>query len=153
MNRREFCLGATHALTLAAITGAVSGCGGNLMGADLDREDGVRMQAFAGDIVNGTITAKPEMMAALTTPGASILVAVTPAWIVVSRLTQEQFAAVSALCPHEGCTVDRIADRTLICPCHGSAFTQEGALVQGPASQPLQGKQTLFANGVLTITA
>lgn len=153
MNRREFCLGASHALTLAMVAGGVTGCSGNPMGADFDRDDGVRMAAFPGNFVNGSMTATPEVMAALANPGASVLISHTPAWIVVSRLTQDQFAAVSALCPHEGCTVDRIAERTLICPCHGSAFTQEGALVQGPAGEGLVGKGASFADGVLTITA
>jgi Rieske Fe-S protein len=153
MNRRQFCLSASHALSLAVITGAAGACAGNPMGADFDRDDGVRMPAFAGEFVNGTLTAKPDVLAALANPGTSVLVSASPSWLVVSRITADQFAAVSALCPHEGCTVDRIADRTLICPCHGSAFTQEGTLVQGPASQPLQAKQTAFVNGVLTITA
>jgi Rieske Fe-S protein len=152
MNRREFCLNTSHALTLAAISGAVSACGGNPTGPDLDRDDGVKMQAFAGDVVNGVVTAKPEVLAALATPGSSVLLSLSSGWLVVSRISQDQFAAVSAICTHEGCTVERIADRTLICPCHGSAYTQEGSVVQGPASRPLSGKPTAFANGVLTIT-
>jgi Rieske Fe-S protein len=152
MNRREFCLNASHALTLAVVTGAVTGCGGNPMGADFDRDDGVKMQAFAGDVVNNVITAKPDVLAALATPGTSVLLSVTSGWLIVSRISQDQFAAVSAICTHEGCTVERIAQQTLICPCHGSAYTQEGAVVQGPASQPLPARQTAFANGVLTIT-
>jgi Rieske Fe-S protein len=152
MNRREFCANVSHALTLAAVSGVVSGCSGNPMGADFDRDDGTEMRAFAGNVQNGAITANAEMMSALATPGSSILVSLSPAWIVVSRVAEDRFVAVSALCPHEGCTVTRISEQTLICPCHGSAFTQEGGLVQGPASQGLVGKQTSFANGVLTIT-
>jgi cytochrome b6-f complex iron-sulfur subunit len=44
--------------------------------------------------------------------------------------------AMTAVCPHKQCVVDPGAD-TLQCPCHGSAFDLDGAVVQGPASSPL----------------
>lgn len=45
---------------------------------------------------------------------------------------------VSALCPHQGCTVGfNDAEKTWECPCHGSRFGTDGALLQGPAAEPL----------------
>ena len=45
---------------------------------------------------------------------------------------------VSALCPHRGCTVGfNDAEKTWECPCHGSRFGTDGALLQGPAVAPL----------------
>ena len=45
---------------------------------------------------------------------------------------------VSALCPHSGCTVGfNDAEKTWECPCHGSRFATDGALLQGPAAEPL----------------
>ncbi|WP_194911532.1 FAD-dependent oxidoreductase [Catenulispora rubra] len=45
---------------------------------------------------------------------------------------------VSALCPHRGCTVGfNDAEKTWECPCHGSRFAPDGALLQGPAVEPL----------------
>ena len=45
---------------------------------------------------------------------------------------------VSALCPHQGCTVGfNDAEKTWECPCHGSRFATDGALLQGPAAEPL----------------
>ena len=49
---------------------------------------------------------------------------------------QEGFAAVSAVCPHLGCVVGPTPSG-FGCPCHGSRFTFEGRVVQGPAPSPL----------------
>lgn len=46
--------------------------------------------------------------------------------------------AFSATCTHQGCTVDRVADGVISCPCHGSTFdASTGQVVGGPAPQPL----------------
>jgi Rieske Fe-S protein len=46
------------------------------------------------------------------------------------------YAAVAAVCTHLGCIVAPTGDG-FACPCHGSRFSQEGRVVQGPAPSPL----------------
>jgi glycine/D-amino acid oxidase-like deaminating enzyme/nitrite reductase/ring-hydroxylating ferredoxin subunit len=46
---------------------------------------------------------------------------------------------VSAVCPHLGCIVAwNAAETSWDCPCHGSRFTPEGAILQGPAVKSLE---------------
>jgi Rieske Fe-S protein len=46
--------------------------------------------------------------------------------------------AVSATCTHMGCTVAfNDAERSWDCPCHGSRFDVDGAVLEGPANAPL----------------
>jgi cytochrome b6-f complex iron-sulfur subunit len=46
------------------------------------------------------------------------------------------FRCLSAVCTHLGCTVNR-ADHGYHCPCHGSVFSNQGAVQSGPAPRPL----------------
>jgi len=62
------------------------------------------------------------------------------------------FAALSATCTHEGCTVGfNNGTGNIQCPCHGSTFSTAGSVLVGPASSPLP-KYTVSKSGnVLTI--
>ncbi len=48
----------------------------------------------------------------------------------------ESIQAVSAICTHLGCTILRTMDG-FECPCHGSCYTDEGAVLSGPAPRSL----------------
>lgn len=54
----------------------------------------------------------------------------------VRRLPSGEHVALLASCTHQGCQPEPVADR-LVCPCHGSEFSFEGAVLAGPAERPL----------------
>ena len=52
---------------------------------------------------------------------------------------QNNIHACSAMCPHLGCVVHWNAEeKTFDCPCHGSRFTKEGTVINGPATADLK---------------
>lgn len=56
--------------------------------------------------------------------------------IYVRSLPDGRFSAVSTRCMHRGCQVEPTTDR-FVCPCHGSEYTLEGEVLQGPTEHPL----------------
>jgi Rieske Fe-S protein len=62
---------------------------------------------------------------------------IEPALTLVTRSGANSFAAMTAVCTHEGCTVTNFQDQHLVCPCHGSTYDLQGAVVVGPAASPL----------------
>lgn len=61
---------------------------------------------------------------------------------VLVHLQSGEFAAYSAICTHQQCTVAYQAQSgKLACPCHGSVFdpANGAAVVNGPAQRPLPG--------------
>jgi Rieske Fe-S protein len=58
--------------------------------------------------------------------------------VVVTQPTAGTFQAFSSTCTHLGCTVAKVADGLIQCPCHGSRYSIVDASVKaGPAPKPL----------------
>lgn len=57
--------------------------------------------------------------------------------VVVTQVKAGEFAAVSAVCTHQGCLVSAPADGQIPCRCHGSVFNLDGSVKTGPASTAL----------------
>ena len=70
--------------------------------------------------------------------------------LLIVRIGDGSYAAVSPVCTHLGCTV-RKEPSFFRCPCHGSTYTLEGAVVRGPAEDPLERYPVQFIKSQLTI--
>jgi len=58
--------------------------------------------------------------------------------IIVARVTEGHFIAVSSACTHQGSTVVyQSGSNRFYCPSHGSAFAENGSVQQGPARSAL----------------
>ncbi|MGB3615086.1 MAG: ubiquinol-cytochrome c reductase iron-sulfur subunit [Elainellaceae cyanobacterium] len=55
---------------------------------------------------------------------------------VVRAADAQGVVAVNSLCTHQGCSVAWDGE-TFACPCHGSKFSPDGSVLEGPASEPL----------------
>lgn len=61
---------------------------------------------------------------------------------VLVRSDKEGLSAVSLVCTHLGCTVAKGSGHAgFVCPCHGSRYTEDGAVVGGPAPRRLRSLQ------------
>ncbi len=56
--------------------------------------------------------------------------------VVLRRQTEHEVAAISLVCTHLGCTVNRV-ETGFLCPCHGSQYDSDGLVVGGPAPKTL----------------
>ena len=71
------------------------------------------------------------------------------------RTKSGELGAVNAVCTHAGCTVNwngQNPAHAFGCPCHGSVFTLDGKVVQGPAQKPLARYKVKLSNGDAVLT-
>ena len=78
------------------------------------------------------------------------LQAVASVALAVGRDAQGVYA-MSLICPHEGCESD-VQGTGVFCACHGSQFDANGAVLRGPAQQPLDHYPvTIAATGEISV--
>jgi len=74
-------------------------------------------------------------------PGEGMVVEHAGEKLAVYREDDGVAHAVSAVCTHMGCTVAwNTAEKSWDCPCHGSRFDIDGAVIQAPATKDLEKK-------------
>ncbi|MBC8293221.1 MAG: Rieske 2Fe-2S domain-containing protein [Proteobacteria bacterium] len=67
-----------------------------------------------------------------------VIVPVVGKRVLVLEDSEGDIRALSARCTHEGCTVQYVADDSLIwCACHNAKFDLEGGVISGPPPKPL----------------
>ena len=122
MNRRDF-VQRLPVLPTGLLVGAsvlsLSACGG--MPYLAPRGSGNRLVVSAARV--------PEAGVLLQRPGMEHPV-------FVHATGQGEYTALLVRCTHQGCQPDPIGDR-FVCPCHGSEFDLEGAVLRGPAERSL----------------
>jgi Rieske Fe-S protein len=82
---------------------------------------------------------------------ASRNVVLGAAWI--QRAAPDKLVALSAVCPHLGCTIGwDAAARTFLCPCHDSRFNVSGEKMTGPSERGMDELPLAVVDGRLQLT-
>jgi cytochrome b6-f complex iron-sulfur subunit len=92
------------------------------------------MQYVPGELRDGAVYVPldrlaPDGTALVEVPGMDLP-------LFVRRRAPGDAIALSTRCKHRGCQVEPEADR-FVCPCHGSEYTLDGAVLKGPTQRPL----------------
>jgi len=97
-----------------------------------------RNMGSAMQLVGDRFKARPIDIDALV-PGEAAVGKVAGETVAAWRDPDGELHLVSAVCTHMGCVVGwNATDRTWDCPCHGSRFDPDGAVLHGPATEPLR---------------
>ena len=116
------------------LKGAAAACGAGLLSA-CGGGDETSQEAVPPVTASGSGDGPPASLAQVEdVPVGGAISASAPdgTKVLLTRPSDGDVQAFSAVCPHEGCTVAPDDDQ-LACPCHGSQFELNGDLKRGPA--------------------
>jgi len=103
---------------------------------DLVKENANVVRRFVGDRLRTETRSVADLA-----PGQAAVVVEGTQRVAAYRDPDGALHAVSPVCTHLGCTVTwNTAETTWDCPCHGSRFTCDGAVVECPAVTDLEGR-------------
>ena len=93
--------------------------------------------------VNLSVDLTASANSALKSPGGFIY----DGGLIIARLANGSYAALSQTCTHQGGTVQYLSSNNIFfCPVHGSTFSTNGSVLNGPATKPLV-KYNVSVNG------
>ena len=95
---------------------------------------------------------------ALQNPGGSIQATIQATsgtkTVFITRVDANTVETVSTICTHAGCTLSAYnsSSEQYACPCHGSVFAADGAVVTGPAVTPLPSYASVLSGTGVQVT-
>jgi menaquinol-cytochrome c reductase iron-sulfur subunit len=135
VKRRKFLTGTIYTLS-SLILGAISSSAGvYLFSARAEQKDD--QWTDAGDVPELRPGAPQQITFERSrTDGWTVRKEKDTAWVILNN--DNTLTAFSPLCTHLGCAYQWSAQHEqFACPCHGSAFSPNGAVLSGPAPRPL----------------
>ena len=144
--RREFC---TQALWVAALAAIAEACGGSPTSPSSGSAPAI--PTTSGSIAGNALVVNVDASSPLGSIGSAALIENSAGKFLIAHTATDTFAAVTAVCTHEACTINGYSNQIYVCPCHGSQFNTVGGVVKGPATQALRRYSTQLANNTLTI--
>ena len=73
--------------------------------------------------------------------------------VVVTQPEKGTFKAFTAVCTHQGCTVNKVIGGKIVCPCHGSTFSiTDGSPQGGPAQSALAEKKVSVEGDQISVS-
>lgn len=130
-SRRDFLATSARTATAVGLAGSCASC------AWFNKND-IQVEARPED---QTLTLSFDRHPALKDPHGTVNVEARDGDVrlVILRRPDGQLVALSMECTHWGCDVDwDKAKAHFECPCHGSLFDASGAVLEGPADEPLR---------------
>ena len=106
---------------------------------------------FAGAFLAACGSAPSAEVATTEVPVGS---AVIVGEVIIAQPTEGNFVAYSTSCPHQGERITEVEGSTVACTAHNSTFDiSDGAVLSGPARDPLSKGEATVEAGQVTATA
>jgi Rieske Fe-S protein len=103
---------------------------------------------MAKALVKDYLTHRQEEHLLSLAPGDSAILDQQGESVAAWRSPEGELFAVSPVCTHLGCKVHwNSVETSWDCPCHGSRFRPDGAVIEGPALAPLKRKHPRLESG------
>ena len=73
-----------------------------------------------------------------------------PVIVIRDPANAESLIALNSMCTHQGCGVEW-EDNAFACPCHGSKFSTDGSVTDGPATEPLDPYEVMIDGDLVLV--